>query len=300
MLIGVAAALVLVVAPLLLGLAGVLRPHRAHEDEPHDAAGWNATLTAASALLYALAFNLTFLIQELFLVLPKALLPGVHPTLFHNNHTWSGEHPLTGLLQGSGALAILLSGLWCGWRLRRRPPAGSEWRLFLIWMSYQGLLQALLQVVVGSLNPRNDVGMAMAYLGLGPASRAIAACVALCAIPPAALGLARALLALAPGAAQLASARARSMFMFSVATLPGLLGVLLIIPFRLPREALEVFAPPLAVTVVGMLWMQAAAWRLRHVERAALEPPGSLLRPLELLIALLLVFQLLLRPGIRL
>jgi len=28
-------------------------------------------------LLYTLAFNLTFLIQELFLVLPKALIPGV-------------------------------------------------------------------------------------------------------------------------------------------------------------------------------------------------------------------------------
>lgn len=82
MLIGVAAALLLVVVPLMLGLAGVLRRHRAHEDEVRQGAHWSARLTVSSALLYALAFNLTFLIQELFLVLPKALLPGVRPTLF--------------------------------------------------------------------------------------------------------------------------------------------------------------------------------------------------------------------------
>jgi hypothetical protein len=56
-------------------------------------------------LLYTLAFNLTFFIQELFLVVPKALTPGLRPTLFHNNHLWQGEHPLASLFQGTGALA---------------------------------------------------------------------------------------------------------------------------------------------------------------------------------------------------
>ncbi len=37
---------------------------------------WDWKLTLASALLYALAFNLVFFVQELFLVLPKALTPG--------------------------------------------------------------------------------------------------------------------------------------------------------------------------------------------------------------------------------
>jgi hypothetical protein len=300
MLIGVAAALVLVLAPLLLGLAGALRPHRAHADERRDAARWNPALTVTSALLYALAFNVTFFLQELFLVLPKAFLPGVHPTLFHNNHTWVGENALTGLFQGSGALAILVCGVLCGRRLRRRPPQQTERRLFLIWMTYQGLLQALLQVVVGSLNARNDVGMAMSYLGLGPAARAVLALAALAAIPPIALWLTRELLSFAATPAQLASVRARSAYIFSVATLPALLGVLLIIPFRLPRDPLEVLAPPVAVTLVGILWMQAAAWRMRGVSPAALQPAGSPLRPLVLLLALLLVFQLLLRPGIRL
>jgi len=300
MLIGVCAVLVLIVAPLGLGLAGALRRHRAHEDELREGTCWNARLAASSALLYALAFNVTFFIQELFLVLPKALLPGVHPTLFHNNHTWEGDHPLTSLFQGSGALAIFACGIGCLRRLRHRPPASVPQRLFLIWMAYQGLLQALQQVVIGAVAAQSDVGMAMGYLGLGAGGRSLAALAALAAIPLVALHLARALLALAESPARLASARSRSAFIFNIATLPGVLGVLLIIPFRIPREPLEVLAPPLAVTVIGMAWIQAAAWRLRGIERAALPPLASPLRPLALLVGLLLVFQLLLRPGISL
>ena len=47
----------------------------------------------ASALLCALAFNLTFFWQELWLVIPKALTPGLHPILFHNDHDWTGSAP---------------------------------------------------------------------------------------------------------------------------------------------------------------------------------------------------------------
>ena len=42
--------------------------------------GWRPV--AHSMLAYVLAFNLTFFIQELFLVLPKALVPGLQPTLY--------------------------------------------------------------------------------------------------------------------------------------------------------------------------------------------------------------------------
>jgi hypothetical protein len=300
MLIGVAAALLLVVAPLTLGLAGVLRRHRAHEDEERHGARWSMKLAATAALLYALAFNLTFFIQELCLALPKALLPGVRPTLFHNNHTWEGENALTSLFQGTGALAILVSGALCLRRLERHPPQSVEARLFLVWMAYNGLLQALQQVVVGALHAGSDVGMAMTYLGLGRPARSLAALTALCAIPLVALRLTSALLALADTPARLASARARSAFILNIATLPGVLGILLIIPFRIPREPLEVFAPPVAVTLIGMTWMQAAAWRFRRIERAPLAPLASPLRPLGWLVGLLLVFQLLLRPGIRL
>ena len=299
MLIGIVAAMLLIVGPLTLGLRGVMRPHHAQPDEPRNAARRDWRLTASSALLYAIAFNLTFFIQELFLALPKALLPGVTPTLFHNNHTWEGDHPLTSLFQGTGALATVLSGVLCALLLRHRPPASRSWRLFLIWMTYNGLLQALPQIVVGALNPGNDVGMAMDYLALAPWAKTIAALAALLAIPKIALRLTPSLLGLADRAARIASARARSAFIFDVATLPALLAILLIIPFRIPRELIEVLAPPLVVTVIGVAWMQAGAWRIHDALPDPHARSVSLFYPLGALFALLLVFQIILRPGIR-
>jgi hypothetical protein len=113
---------VLVFGPLLLGLSGLFHARRGGYRSPEPAVPWNWKQTISSALLYTLAFNLTFFIQELFLVLPKALTPGVRPTLFHNNHSWEGENPLTSLFQGTGALAILLSGVVCALLLQRRSP----------------------------------------------------------------------------------------------------------------------------------------------------------------------------------
>src|SRR3546814_11139599 len=67
---------------------------------PASACRWNWPLTSNSALIYTLAFNLVFFTQELFLVVPKALTPGLRPTLYHNNHGWEGDHPLASLFQG--------------------------------------------------------------------------------------------------------------------------------------------------------------------------------------------------------
>ena len=66
--IAVAILLTFVLGPLLLGLAGVLRARRTSASDPAPAIPWRWTLTLGSALLYTLAFNLTFFLQELFLV----------------------------------------------------------------------------------------------------------------------------------------------------------------------------------------------------------------------------------------
>jgi len=297
---GIAIALVLVAGPLLLGLTGLFRARRAPADvlaEP--AKSWDWRLTINSALLYALAFNLTFFVQELFLVLPKALTPGLHPTLFHNNHSWEGENPLAGLFQGTGALAIFLTGVACALSLRRWPSRSTTVRLLLIWMTYNGFFQSLPQVVIGAMSPRSDVGMAMDYLGLGATAKTVAALVALVAIPPAALWLGRPLLGLAENPACIASARARTHFIFRVATLPALSAILLIIPFRVPRELVEVIVLPVTVTVIGIAWLQAGGWRVSAVKTGSGSGTGSIAYPLAALLVLLLAFQLLLRPGVR-
>ena len=295
--IGIAALLILVVGPLLLGLWGLVRARRV----PADAAAlpWNWKLTAVSALLYTLAFNLTFFLQELFLVLPKALTPGLRPTLFHNNHTWDGDNPLAALFQGTGALAILVSGIVCALLLRRGVGRSVTARLFLAWMAYCGCFMALPQVVVGALSSGSDVGMAMDYLHLDAIVKTTLALLALVAIPPLALWLVRPLLGLADDAAQVASVGARARFMFQIATLPALVAILMIIPFRVPREPVEVVMVPLVVSVIGIAWIQAGAWRIEASRTAGILRTGSIAYPLGAVLFVLLVFQVLLRPGIR-
>ncbi len=248
-------------------------------------------LTIGSALLYTLAFNLTFFIQELFLVVPKAFTPGLRPTLFHNNHTWQGEHPLASLFQGTGALAIFLSALACAWLLRRPSARSATLQLFLIWMAYSGFFQSLPQVVLGAFNPRNDVGMAFQYLQLGGAARTIAAIAALTALPLTALWLARRVLRLTDG-----SEPAR--FMFWSVTLPALIAIPLIIVFRVPRDIVEVAAVPAVVTIVGVIWMQVGARWLRAEGSGVAPPHVSLAYPLAAVLILLLVFHLVLKRGI--
>lgn len=258
---------------------------------------WNWRLTIISALLYVLAFNLTFFVQELFLVLPKALTPGLRPTLFHNNHDWEGEHPLANLFQGTGALATFLTGVACVLILRRRSGRSTPVQLFLIWMAFNGFFQALPQVALGAVIPQNDVGRAMDYLRLDATTKTVAAVVALAAIPLIAIWLTHLLLSLAEDQAQIASVRARTRFIFSIATLPGLIAIPLIILFRIPREWIEVAIPPLVVTAIGMALIQTSAL---SVSATAQGKPGtgSVAYPLGAVFVLLFIFQVLLRPGV--
>jgi len=288
-------ALIVLAGPALLALAG-WRACPSNTAHPMSSR-WHWTTVGVSALLYTLAFNLTFFVQELFLVVPKALTPGLQPTLYHNNHLWNGSNPLASLFQGTGALATAIVGLACLAALRAGRPRAGAWRLFVIWMAYCGLLMALPQVVIGALSTGSDVGMAMVYFGLSPLAKNIAAFVALIAIAMASLALLRPTLELADDPGTIATPGARTRFVFQTIALPMLIGTALVIPFRVPREALEVVLLPLIVGVPGALWMLAGAWRVREA-RAAGVPVRAFVVPLLAAIALLLVFQLLLRPGI--
>ena len=299
LLVGVGTALVLIVGPLVFGITGILRAHRVPENAPRvQTSRWNWGLTLNSAVLYALAFNLIFFVQELFLVLPKALTAGLKPTLFHNNHSWTGDNPLANLFQGTGALAIFLSAVACALLLRRLGARSVQMRLFLVWLAFNGFLQSLPQVVIGSIEPQNDVGMAMHYLGLGLPAKAVAALAAFIAIPAAALWLRRPLLSLAEAPADIAGARARTIFMCRIATVPALLAVLFIIPFRVPRPFTEEVIFPVVVTNTGLVLLQAGSWASTNTTAA-----GQRMRPnfyaMAALLTLLLIFQLVLRPGIR-
>jgi hypothetical protein len=149
------------VAPLAVGFA-LLKPR---------IPGTGVSLQIGSTLLCALAFNLTFFWQELWLVIPKALTPGLRPVLYHNNHEWTGDSPWTELLQGTGAVATLASGLSFAVALVLVNARSPTWRVFAFWMAFEGLFQSLSQLALGTLLPGNDMGRALAFLGAGPAAK---------------------------------------------------------------------------------------------------------------------------------
>lgn len=293
-LIAICVVITLFVGPAWLGIVGWLHARR---EPPSARASWDWTRVFVSALLYTLAFNLTFFIQELFLVLPKALTPGLHPTLFHNNHRWEGQHALASLFQGTGALATALAGLACLLWVRHSASRSMQLRLGLLWMAYCGLFMALPQVVIGALSSGSDVGMAMAYLQWSPAVKTAAALLALIAMPLLAMAMVRPTLALAEAAGEIATARGRTRLALQFVVLPAAIGTALVIPFRVPRELIEVVLLPVLVMLVGVPWMLAGAWRVRDAVASGRRVESFVL-PLLAAIALLLVFQLLLRPGV--
>jgi hypothetical protein len=288
-----------VAGPLLLGAVGLLRSWGTAPT--NSAVTWSPAsrwrLGVSSALLFALAFNATFFVQELMLVLPKALTPGLVPTLYHNNHTWTGEHELASLLQGTGALATLIVGLAALSMLRWSTRRTISSQCFLIWLAYQGLYQSLAQVVVGSFNPQNDVGMAMAHLALAPKAKFAVAVVALSLFAPIASHLAGHLISMASPGGRARSSRDNTRDILYIATLPALAGTLLVLPFRVPRHWIEVALVPAIVTWIGVSWMQAGAWRVRPREFAG-RREVSVSIPLVALVLLLLFFQGYLRTGV--
>ena len=247
-----------------------------------------------SVLLAALAFNLTFFWQELWLVIPKALTPGLSPILYHNDHQWSGSAPIAELLQGTGAVATLVSGVACTALLAKRSGLSPTWKVFAFWLAFEGLFQSLSQLLVGSLIPGNDVGRALTYLGFGSAARGV-----VLAASVVGMGFAgRILAALVPTGLALREAPGTRAFAASVG-ITGVAIVLLSIVFRIPRDPVEVVMIPAIVTLIGVAWLSLGTTFVasRPFQAAPAEP--AILIPATTLVALLIFFQEILRPGIR-
>jgi len=260
---------------------------------------WDWTPVIQSALLCAFAFDLIFFIQALFLVVPQALTPGLRPTLFHNNHHWTGENPLARLFQGTGALATLITAAACALWLRHRRPRSATMRLFVIWTIFHGSFEALPQFVIGAFLPQNDVGMALEYLRLSQGVKWMVASVAVVAMVLIGRALARMFLELdAAYTEQLATPGGRSRAMVGIATLPALIALILIVPFRVPGTADQVYLAPVIMVTVGILCLQGTAGLAANVRPDGALPLRWTLWPLAALLVQLAVFQLILRRGI--
>lgn len=254
-------------------------------------------LTLRSTLAFALAFNLVFFVQEMALVLPKSWTPGLEPTLFHNNHTWSGTHPRVDLLQGTGALGTVILSLLATLWLVRAPPRHLGLRFVVFWLAVLGFLAALPQVVLGAAIHGNDVGRALTGLGFPDAVRWSLAGFAMLAM----VGICHGLVAYLPGLAEApATPAGRARAAWRLAALPCLLAQPLIVPFRVPNSALEMLLPPVLDGLIAAAWLWAAAWRLPAARSAPVTSPGPVAPLLVALAALLAFFQLVLARGVAL
>ena len=250
--------------------------------------------TWRSALAFALAFNLTFFIQEVFLVWPKAVTATLEPTLFHNNHIWRGTHPHLDLLQGTGALGTIAAGAVAWYWLARHTPRTLEWRLFVFWMAVLGFLSALPQVVIGAIIHANDVGRAMTGLGFSQWARWVAACAAMLIMAVLCWQLAPYLLRMVRLNGSVGEGAHAA---FWLAFLPCVLAVPLIVPFRMPNDPVEILLPPVLDALIAGSWLWFAGTRVRGADHAEVSP-GSALTLAVALIALLAFFHLVLAPGV--
>ena len=258
---------------------------------------WDGRFIAASMLSSVLAFNLTFFAQEFMLTLPKAFVPGVHVWLYHNNHHWTGDAPILSLLQGTGGLTDLVVGAVFAALLRGAAALSMTTRLFLFWMAFQGLYQGLTQLIFGAIVPGNDMGMAFGYLGLSSAVKGTILVLGLILSVVAGAWLAGAGLRLFGTTAETLTIGSRMGFLFRTVMLPALVAGPLLIPFRMPRNGIEMWIFPTVLMAFGALWVVIGGVLSPTAARPA-RPSPSLVVPLASLLVVLLIFQFLLRPGI--
>lgn len=90
----------------------------------------------------------------------------------------------------------------------------------------------------------------------------------------------------------------RSREFAAVVFIPALLSVALVVPFRIPREAIEVVLIPLIVNGLGAAWLIAGAVSTRAQGGTDGGVSPKFIGPAISLCVLLAFFQLVLRPGI--
>lgn len=289
--------LTLLVVPAIWGVYGYVK-NRSVNSTPSEAlkkeSPWPRIIN--SAVLYALAFNIIFFIQELFLALGKRWL-GLKAFLYHNNHNWEGEHPMEGLAQGYGAVAILVTGIIC-LVIARGMRRSAHWtQLFFLWMSFQGFAQSIPQFITANNARDTDTGQAFTYLGIGDTAGTIIAVAGIGIMLLVLSAYSRFLLQLAPGTRYTDKPGKRFGYLFQIAVAASLVGIALIIPFRvMPWN--RAFAP-IAVTLISIPMVFANAWKVKNVIPVNSQVNQKIFWvPVVVLVALLLVFQLVLAKGI--
>ena len=283
----------LVIGPILWGIINLFKYKGV--TTPKVAINYGTMIN--SAVFFALAFNIIFFLQEVFLVLGKKVL-GLQSFLYHNNHTWVGEHPMTSLMQGSGALAIFLIGLICLALFQFIRNSGSIWKLFIFWLAFSGLIQSIPQVIIGYLSPSTDVGQALVgYLKLSDPlliTLAIGSAITMALL---CIWFSKHLLEFAPIEADLNNPKVKFQYIRYIAVGAAIIGSILVVPFRI--LPIGQAATPFIVSAFSIPWIWAAAARSKPIRHTPNRINDKVYwSPIVLLILLLIFFRWVLVPGV--
>lgn len=287
---------VLLVVPIIWGLYGYFKTRGEIQNDLPIQKPSAVYVILNSAVLYALAFNIIFFIQELFLALGKRWL-GLEATLYHNNHNWEGSHPMESLAQGYGAASIFVCGI-IFLLVATRMQASSHWSYVLVlWLAFQGLAQSIPQFITGKVAPDTDTGQAFTYLGIGESLGVVISIAGVLAMLYIGMLYSKYLLKLSPSANLINIASGRFGYLFRIAVLASLIGLILITPFRIMPWNRAI--APVMVTIISIPMVFAHAWKAKvsTVINSDINHRIIVL-PVVLLLALLLIFQLVLAPGI--
>jgi len=250
-----------------------------------------------SAVLYALAFNIIYFLQELFLVLGKKAL-GLKVLLYHNDHNWLGEHPKMLLMQGLGALAIFLIGLISLFAYKYISDSKGTWKLLLLWMAFQGLVQSIPQVMIAALDPETDVGEALVgYLKLDQTLLTLFGVVCAIALGLICIYFSRLFLGFGADTVDYGNPRAKLKYIRFIAVGAALIGSILVVPFKIPPMRHTI--APFMVFIFSIPWVWTSAGLDVTVRPVLNGIDKKVYRlPIVFLILLLLFFQLILAKGV--
>lgn len=288
----------LTIGPVVLAIYGYFKGRSQKQNlPPLDSAKWNAVpMIINSAVLYALAYNLIYFVQELFLALGKHWI-GLKAYLYHNNHNWEGSDPRDALMQGLGALSIFILGallLLIFFKIRH----ASKWTsLFILWLAHNGLIQSLPQLSSVPMGRDTDVGQSITYLQLGESMEFLLCYLSVLMIIALSYGFSKWFLSFTPAEIDLSRIHTRFRSIFLIVVLPALIGTVIIFPYKIFPIDRYFMAPSLLLVSIPAIF--GFSWLIKKTKRIGSEANERILiMPIVLSLLLLLFFQFILAPGI--
>lgn len=281
----------LILGPILIGIWNY---YRFKKEDPSKATFW--TIMINSAVAYAIAYNLIFFAQELFLVLGKKWL-GLTSYLYHNNHSWDGYHEKETLMQGSGALGIFILGLIFLWMFQRIRNNKTQWKLVILWMAFHGLIQSIPQLMVAYFDPNTDLGQATTYLQLSNSIMVLLAILSIVGLALISRWFCSPLISFAPSSVNFDRPREKTRFILFIAVGAALAGSVLIVPFRIFPWSQVI--SPVIIFLFAIPWILTSASTTKNVQKIS-APVGEkvLISPILILTVLLILFRIVLAPGV--